>query len=360
MTFEQVVEKLEAKTPEEIFGTGTLAAVRRQWLKMCHVVHPDKFSTGTPAEVEAASKATATLNAMWKVAQDRFSAGIYGKVDALHTGPTIIKTRKHTFSLGSKIHSGGTAGIFLADRISAKGEHLKVVMKIPNSPADNDLIRLESDCLTKILKKIEDSVGSEKDKDVVRTLFPPFLGTIKAGEREANVFAAQDGWYSLAQIKEKHPDLDPRIAVFILNRILMSLSVAGHAKIHHGSLSPNHVLVHAVSHRVQLIDWTLSGEKMGYRDPKLDPFTAPEVLASRKASTAGDIYSAAMCFVYLVGNHSELEVPSSLDQKLLAYLNRCLQPLVKSRFRNPDVAYESFRETCRSVFGEPRFVHLSM
>lgn len=354
-----IIEQLDKHTPEEVFGAGPKDAARRVWLKLLHATHPDKFNRMSKEIQDKAEKASKRINELWAQAEARFTAGIYGEVSKkLHTGPVVITTKKAVYVVGSKIASGGTAGIFVAD-LQTKGTSVPALLKIPNSIRDNDLIDLEATNLKKIREFIRKSKGTPEDKKRLEGFFPRLLETVNAGDRKINAFEFEDGWYTLEQIKQKHPVLDPRIAVFIMNRILTALTVTHLSGLAHGGVSPKHVLIHAESHKGRLIDWTLAGPKMLYRDKEMDSFTAPEVLKSRVATRSSDLYGAAMCFVYLLGDVSKMEI-SGIDPRITEVLNRCLQPHIRNRFPSVEKLTDEFRGAVQNVFGPPLFVTLEM
>ena len=354
----------DAKTPEEVFGPGPKEQARKVSLKLLHATHPDHFSTESDEVKQIAHNAASKINSLWDNAEKRFTSGIYGQsIPTPRDGPTVIRTKRQEYVIERTLCTGGTANIFLAMRNSSKGS-IRVVLKIPNSPRDNDLIEHERDVLTDMRKILRGNTTIDEEwKGKLEGVFPHLLETIKVDGRVMNVFEREEGWYTLEEIRKQHPVLHPRAFTFIFNKILLAIDTANKLGFIHGAVVPNHMMIHVESHRGKIIDFTLAQPrknivKLPYWDKRWTKFMAPEVVTSRIPNTSAEVYSAAMCGVYMLGGLKSLEV--LVEEPIREFLNKCLQPKRGARFRIAPLAFDEFQTVAQTVFGKPKFEKLEM
>lgn len=354
----------EANRPEDVFGSEPFkSVVRRKYFSLLHQVHPDKWTKGTKEEQQLANDLTVKLNLLYAEAIQRIDKNIYGTKEKLkeESKDIIIKTKKYTYKVIKKIHEGKLSIIYLATLFLNKDNSInkKVILKIVNSKNDNDLLENEFNNIKLIKNHILKSFKDKKTQDDLIKLFPHSLENIKVSERSIHVYNHEEGWYTLEEIHNKHKNLDPRIAVFILNRILNILMLAHEADVFHGNIKPSHILVHAESHKVNILDWThTKDKKLIYLDKSNTTYIAPEILNKKLIFKSSDIYSAAMCIVYLFGGIDNLR--NDIPTEFISFLNKCLQPSSKNRFKDAFIAFEEFGKVSHTIYGKPKFVELNM
>jgi serine/threonine protein kinase len=284
-TFAEVVARVtKATAPTELFGTD---APERVYRRLVRLLHPDTAPAGATA---TATAAVARLNALW--AEHRRATG---------AAPTILTTRRHRYTVGTRIFRGDIADLHPAEYDGGRG----AVLKIPRRPADNDLLEREAAALRTLARD-----GDPKYAAYVPRLIESFRHRDDAtgAERVVNVIEHCAGFVSLAEVAAAYPDgVDPRDAAWMWRRLLVALGYAHRAGVVHGAVLPEHVLIHPDEHGVVLVDWcySVNPASPGRHVPALiarhrDRYP-PEVAAREPAGPGTDIYLATGCLVTLMG-----------------------------------------------------------
>jgi hypothetical protein len=247
-----------ARGPDDVFGADAARAYRR----LAQLTHPDTC----PGDGRAA-RAFAKLTALWRQHQD---------------GHGVLVAR------------GDVANLYqVADGL----------LKLARDPADNDLMRAETIALAALRTRVEprfqayfpDLIRAQRRRD-------PGSGV----ERRANVIARLAGFRSLTEVRGAFPGgLDPRDAAWMWRRLLVALGAAHRAKLIHGAVLPEHVMIHPGEHGLVLVDWCYSGPAPALRvRTVLKRYLAwypPEMLAGDPAGPDLDIWLATRCMTELVG-----------------------------------------------------------
>ncbi len=378
-----------ALTPEHIFGVlsgapdAQLDAARKIYWRLARVVHEDKYlDVGEKAQ---ARKAFQGLTELWGRAQAALKAGSYGTSatpkKAPTRGPLVFRTARYSYQVLTRISEGGTCGIFTGVAIDKQGVATSVVMRIPHSSADNDLMEREARSYGLIASKVKELSNVPDRKRVAVSLagrLPHFLESIRLAEpgsthrRVVNVLLQDpvrtDGWYTLEAIRSAYPNgVSTRIMTFIWNRILEGLTLAHSAKVIHGGLTPNHVLVHARDHQANIIDWTAScrlgqADVVPYMESRYQAYYPLEVACTAAPPTpASDIFMSAWCMVYLLGGDPATQhLPDTVEAPFREFINRCLQPTASRRPRDGSTAWGEFTEVAKRVFPVRQFAPLDM
>lgn len=386
-----VLEKLRLATcPEEAFLTKnlsskdeTLHAVQVEYRKLSKIAHPD-----IPANKRMQTEATEAfqlLSAFWEEAKLKIEEGIYGWKNAKpakSSQPITFKTRKNTYILTERIKEGNTCGIFAGIATDKKSAIHNIIARIPHSPDDNDLMEREAKSLKAIYAKAQDLIDPTTKADNIAEMFllrlPQMVESVKLDEpgtkepRIINIFLRPNnlptGWFTLEEIRAKHKDgVNTRVMIFIFNRILEGLTLSHSAKVVHGMLTPNHILIHAKEHLGNLVDWTAScsgtTNTLPYEvDSKYRAYISENVINGNPPTFADDIYTAAWSIIYLLGGDPDNQIiPNHIEKPIKDFLNKCVQPKAKSRPKNGTEAYREFQEVRKQVFGEKRhFIELNM
>ena len=368
LELEILLEKLSTNSPEDAFGSGSFEDIRKVYILMAKAVHPDKHMKNKK-DRELAELCSKKLNTLWTEAKVRIKQGIYGStivVTPKVTEPTTISTKQAIYRITSRIYSGGTCGVFKAIRIDNKTNTSKeVLLKVPHSSKDNDLLNNEFKVVNSINSKIKESTDNEEALKRLSLLVPSLIEKIKIEKKHINVYEYSEDCYDLVQIHNSYGEIvKPEVAVFIFNRILNCLMVAHNSGWVHGCIRPNHMIIHKPTHCGCLIDWSCSkqiteSKKLPYIDSKWKDFIAPEVLASKIPSIKGDIYSAACCACYLFGDGKDLFSVNIYDQ-IGKILNLCLQPNIKKRPTSAEEVFDLFGNAVYEVYGKPKFVELAV
>ncbi|GIH96612.1 hypothetical protein Psi01_72420 [Planobispora siamensis] len=298
MTTDEAIALVNAAgVPRDLFGGDAPGTVYR---RLARLLHPDL------ARGAEAAAAFVRLAGLWAArsapgrdgtaAPDRASSARHGSAGGEREdepgGETVITTRRGTYRLGGVLRRGATAVLYRTD-----GDTL---VKLPLSPADNDLMRREAEALRTVERE-----GDPLLLPYVPRLVESFRHRSDGIERQANVISrAPDGFLTLTEISRRRPRLDPRDAAWIWRRLLVAIGTVHRAGIVHGAVFGHHVLVHPIEHGLILVDWSLSV-------PIGSPLTAlvsrhrddypPDALAGEPATAALDIRLATRCVAALMG-----------------------------------------------------------
>jgi serine/threonine protein kinase len=247
----------------------------RTYRRLVRIVHPD---AAPAAEAATATAAFAKLAALWA---DRDGG--------------LLTTPRGRYRLGPRVASGDVADLYALDGDAA-------LLKVPRSPADNDLMDAEVRALTRLAEH-----GDPRHRAYAPRLVESFTHEDARGARRtAVVLERLHGFVTLADVARARPDgLDPRDAAWMWRRLLAGLGWAHQAGVVHGAVLPEHVLIHPAEHGLVLVDWC-------YAVPPGHPLTAvvpahrdrypPEAPAQRPVSPATDIYLATALIERLVGD----------------------------------------------------------
>ena len=291
-----------ARSPAELLGHDPVAAARRHRF-LVRLLHPDTAPPGRAAEATAACAALNALNT--------------ARLGAAAPPPHALTTRHHRYTTADVQATGDLAVLRRARAAPHRDPHtdLDVLLKIPRSPADNDLIAREATALTRLARH-----GDPRFHAYVPTLIETFRYTDPADPgsspssasravRQVNAIMRLDGFRPLTDLMTAWPEgLDARDAAWIWRRLLVALGYAHRAGVRHGAVLPEHVLVHPELHGLVLVDWCYSVTGDPAPLPALverhrDRYP-PEVLAREPATEATDIHLASLCMAELMGDRA--------------------------------------------------------
>src|SRR5262245_56401320 len=120
-----IIDLQSARNPEDVFGSDPKSA-KTAYYRLAQIFHPDK--------TRDVGEAMLLLNVLWDKAEKKLEAGTYGK-----SVGTIIRSRKHTYTLAlSPISAGTNAYVCTID----SGE--SAILNFSGTPTDNDLLANEA------------------------------------------------------------------------------------------------------------------------------------------------------------------------------------------------------------------------
>ncbi|WUH95099.1 molecular chaperone DnaJ [Streptomyces sp. NBC_00433] len=276
--------------------------------RLALLLHPD---TAPAARTDRAAAAFARLTAAWQ---------------ARHG---TLTSPRHGYVLGPVLAEGDLATV----RTARYGDRRQAVVKIPREPRDNDLMEHEADVLTRLR-----TVGEARHRAYAPTLVESFRQRRDDGtERVVNAFAPLTGFHTLAEVAAAHPGgLDPRDAAWMWRRLLTALGWAHRARLVHGAVFPEHVLIHPGMHGLVLVDWcyaTATGTDLPVLLPRHAGSYPAEALAHLPAGPATDIHLAALCVAQLIGDRT--------PAPMRAFLRGCTLP---EQHRRPQDAWQLLAE----------------
>lgn len=370
-------EDLFGKLPNDSDGKKTShETIIRMFRKLAHLVHPDK----NPNDKERAALAFGRLEELRNQAESMFNA-TQTKTAPASFAPVSFKTKKYTCTITSRIAVGGMCDVFDGVMIDTQGAKVQILVKVPRSATDNDLMKREARAYSSFKKKAKEIATDADGEKLAKAFlwhFPTCLDSIEIEEpnslqkKTVTILARHpdfiEGWYNLEAIRNAYPQgISTRVMAFIWNRILEGLMFAHKVGILHGALTPNHVIIHTQSHMGNIIDWSASckigeTEVIPYIDDKYKAFYPEEVLDPKGMATPEtDIYMSAWCMVYLLGGDPvNQEIPATIEAPIVELLNACLQPRRRLRPHSADDVYRKFKEINKKLWGPRKFIELKM
>jgi hypothetical protein len=307
--FAEAIGRIEqAASFEELAGDREADQAYREWAKL---VHPDAVGAGQNA---AATAAFARL------------ADLYRR-----RGGTELRTPRAVYRVGAKFASGD-----LADLSAVDGT--KALLKVPRSPADNDLLETEAGALEKLWRD-----GDPKYRPYAPRLLETFVHEDATRvRRRVNVVERLNGFVPLSRLGRT---IDPRDAAWMWRRLLAGLGWAHRAGVVHGAIYEGHVLIHPREHGLALVDWCYSGSRPVAVVPGVT--YPPEVRRDRQATPATDIHMAAGLMTRLIGDR----MPAAMKR----FADGCRFASPRMRPQDAWVLLEELDELLHKLYGPRRF-----
>lgn len=314
------IDDLLTKTTKDLFGDD-IDGVERDLLAACH---PDRHDGSKRAE--------------------RLFKAVQAAAERARQPAIIIPGAKHKYGIESQLAVGDAADVHLA---VADGN--RYVLKASRVPGAENLMKAEYDALAAIH-------GKAKDQHY-RHYFPMPVETFLAHDRfrrRINVFAYDDGFWTLAQVLERHKTLDGRHLAWIFKRLTTAIGFADVCGLVHGAILPEHIVISPNNHGVRLVGW---GQSVAKNRPittisaKYRDWYPPEVLAKKPATSETDIYMAAKCALHLCQDP---------PREVATFLRACLLPGQAMRPNDAWALHEEFDELLRRLYGPPKFHVLTM
>ena len=310
LTSPEAIALIEAASgPDDLFGSDAARAYRR----LAQLTHPDAH----PGDRRAAS-AFAKLAVLWRQHQD---------------GHGVLVAR------------GDIANLYQVS---------EGLLKLARDPADNDLMRAETIALAALCTRVEPAFQAYFPRPVrAQRRRDPSSGV----ERRANVIGRLTGFRSLAEVRAAFPGgIDPRDAAWMWRRLLVAVGAAHRARLIHGAVLPEHVMIHPGEHGLVLIDWCYSGPApevrvramvKRYRD-----WYPPQVLAGQPAGPDLDIWLATRCMTELIG--------SRMPARMAAFARGCLLASPRRRPADAWLLLAEFHELLGRLYGPRTFRPFAM
>ncbi|WIM94942.1 molecular chaperone DnaJ [Actinoplanes oblitus] len=167
-----------------------------------------------------------------------------------------------------------------------------LLVKIPRSPLDNDLMAAEASALGRL--------RSHGHPDF-QAYAPRLITSEPRDGRTVNVLTRRRGFRDLTGSR----DLTPADLVWIWRRLLAGLGWAHRAGLVHGAVFEEHVLIEPRRRGLVLVDWcyaTGAGTRPKAIIAKRERDYPPEVLARQPVTAATDIHLATQLMIRLFGS----------------------------------------------------------
>jgi hypothetical protein len=127
---------------------------------------------------------------------------------------------------------------------------------------------------------------------------------------------------------------------------------------------PDHVLVHAGNHGMQLVGWGQSvavGRVVKNISTRWRDWYPPEVRQNRPVTAAADLFLAARCMIYLAGGDPvSSRMPEAIPAPMRRFVETCLFPATSMRPGDAWKMIDDFDRLLLKLYGPPKFHPLTM
>jgi serine/threonine protein kinase len=311
LTFGEAVARIEKAATFRELAAET--EQERAYRELAKLVHPDAVSAARRVSATAAFARLAKL---------------YAERDG-----TELRTPQAIYRIGEVFAEGD-----LADLSTVDGE--RALLKVPRSPADNDLMEAEADALRTLWRD-----GDPKYRPYAPRLLESFLHEDGARvRRRVNVVERLGGFVPVSLIERA---IDPRDAAWMWRRLLVGLGWAHRAGVVHGAIVEEHVLIHPAAHGLAIVDWCYSGRQPAAIVKRRADTYPPEVRRDHRASPATDIYLATGLMTRLVGD--------GLPKAMKRFAGGCLYDAERMRPQDAWGLLGEFDELLHKLYGPRTF-----
>lgn len=326
---------LEANSATAIFGTATEEAeIRRIYKKFARRIHPDMFDA--QEDKKLAEKAFVKLNAYQEAILNAHPTAKAGS-------SSTVKSRKHEYTLGSKIKSDD---VFDYYEVTYDAGYEEALLLITRDPKDFDL----AEAYSSNLKAVRSS--TEEYKFFYPNLLDNFRWRQDGSDRAAIVLEKVKGFYTLTEVKDKYTQgLHGRDIGWMFKRVLVAVGVANDAGVVHGAPTTDNIVIHPDFHGLQLNGWQYSVKDgsslkaVPASNRKLYPESA---LDKKPVNYSLDIALAAKTMLSLCG--------PATPKQFAAFFKGCL---VANPPQAPELLHE-FDELLLALYGAPKFHPFTM
>lgn len=331
--------------------------IRKQFGFLASLVHPDHVS---PEDSKEASEAFRLLNELRHAAEDAIGRGAYEKpITPKDPGNATsdyseIVSSKGTYRLSQKVFAEGDFSMLYRGTMLGSTS-VPIIAKIAREPADNSWLEKEA-----VLLKQAADAKAKTPLSGISPFLPNILDTLfvegDGGRRyRANIVRFVPGMVSIADIMRAYPGgLEAPQAAWVARRIFAQTLAASMLGVTHGAITPDHVLVHPVSHEPLHTGWghaTSSGRVTHIIDRWRDIYP-PEVFKKEDADHRTDIYMAAATIVRLLGGDvARKKLPASVPPEVARLILRCLEESPSRRPQDGRALLDEFTRVVRSVWG---------
>jgi hypothetical protein len=352
-SFLQVFGSLPAGDPDAVN-----AALRARFAYLARIVHPDQ----APAAAKArAGDVFAELQRLRRGAELAIAAGAYDEPipPGLRSGAaeaaTVLQSPMARYRLdAAPFATGDFSRLYRACTGDAIAR--PVVVKIAAAPTDNPALEHEA----RIAARFHDAPADDPLRRTARyvpALLDCFLLPDAAGRRfRVNVLPYEDGFVALSDVAAAYPDgLDPRDAAWICRRVLAQTLAAAMAGVVHGALTPDHVLIHPLSHEPRHIGWAHAldgGGRLARIVTRWRDWYPPEVFDKQNVDHRSDLYMAGKTMLRLFGGDPACNsLPPAVPGELASVILRCVRKARAERPHDGRQVLDAFTRVVRKLWG---------
>lgn len=355
MEFDALCARVEDATlPEEVFGKligvdDPLSEVKRQYRIYSKVLHPDR----NPDRRSDADRAFGQLAGLLEKAEKRIEGGIYGISESDQVGAFSISIGEREYVIRSVLSQGDLSTVYLGDRVGSVGSG-KVVVKVIDDPADNDLMQNE----IRSLRRLHENPGPQCQH------LPVVLDRFRTEEGcQANVLGYLEEYFDIVALREMdryRSGIPDQHIAWILARLLSVVGYAHSRGVIHGNIEPAHIMIRPRDHNVALIDWSyaITNQKHGggFRAINED-FSPPEASTGKPPLPSSDLYSVGKSMIYALGGDvSTGRIPSSVHPKFSRFVQFLARESPIQRAQDAWEVHRQLSELRTEIWGRKRFL----
>ena len=352
-SFLQVFGSLPAGDPDAVNAT-----LRARFAYLARIVHPDQ----APAAAKArAADVFAELQRLRRGAERAIADGAYDKpIPAdLRSGAaeaeTILQSPAARYRLDAAPFTIGDFSRLYRARTGDVAAQ-PVIVKIAAAPTDNPALEHEA----RIVARFHGAPAGDPLRPTARYV-PPLLDSFLLPDADGrrfrvNVMPAEDGFVALSDVIAAYPDgLDPRDAAWICRRVLAQTLAAAMAGVVHGALTPDHVLIHPLSHEPRHIGWAHAldgGGRLARIVTRWRDWYPPEVFDKQTVDHRSDLFMAGKTMLRLFGGDpaSDVLLPT-VPAELAGVVLRCVRKARNERPHDGRQVLDAFTRVVRKLWG---------
>lgn len=333
----------DVRHPEDVFGEDP-AKIHSNYRILSQVYHPD-----VPAGSEESFK---KLGELYQSAKDKVSNGVYGQ-RFLFT----FETKTHKYTITHQID-------YLSDKVNSvyvgkDQDDQEVIVKIPYSNLDNDLIQKEFNNFTAIHKNgpsfyflhpIETARLNDKIVGCYRLIEDP-----SSFDQDVSL----NTWYTLQELASYVKDVPQslRHCAWIYRRILIGSSHAKRNGLFLCDITPLHVLIHPSLHGLVFSSMVNSSQDSSITLFNYDEgIYPPETKDKSLVNESSVLYMSASTMLYVI-RHCETD-DSTAHSALLKFFTSIVSCTPKQRPDDSVALLKEFETLLYRIWGHPKFVNL--
>ena len=272
--------------------------------------------------------------------------------------PVTITSPKRTYTLLKILGVGDASDIHLATSM-VDDEEKDYLLKISRVPGGDKLLDNEKKVVTELLTQAKDDIY----RRFLPTLAESFLAR-DAIQKRVNVYLYEPDFYTLEEVRVRHPILGGRHLAWIFKRLLEILGFIHNHGFVHGALLPTHIRINGLNRGLQLMGWIHAapvGETIKTISVKFKDWYPREVLAKEPASPATDLFMAAQCLNYLAGGDpASGRMSDAVPKPMQRIFRACLLEGSKMRPEKAWNLHEDLVDVLKAIYGSPRYEPLHL
>lgn len=251
---------------------------------------------------------------------------------------------------------GEISDVYLAKR--ARGPSELVLLKVVRDPEDAPLLEQE----WAALRRLRDAALSQHVDLGSRVPSPVASGLLEDGRRACAYRWSGGFLHTFEAVREAYSEGVPPVAsIWVWRRLLEILGVMRDARLVHGAILPNHLLIENGEHGVRLVGFSCAdAPKAPLRalSTSFEDFYPARVLRSHELTAAMDMTMSARCVAYLLGGRGGA-LPAGVAAPLAELLRRAADDEAEADL-DPWKLHKELGELGRSLFGPPAFHPIAM